>query len=169
MPRLEAAAALALSGVCLDDSPSGWRPGLQRLEEEIERQILPDGGHVSRSPEALLDAYRYLDDGDGRAGGGGRGAAAQPCAMPTTAWRRCCASSAMATARWRCSRAAQESDPRMIAGLLARDEVRGQPFRHARHSGYQRLAAGRTLFLLDCGEAPQGAFALRRPCRLPGL
>ena len=37
-----------------------------------------------------------------------------------------------------------ESDPRMIAGLLARDEVRGQPFHHARHSGYQRLAAGRT-------------------------
>ena len=36
----------------------------------------------------------------------------------------------------------QEGDPRMIAGLLARDEVRGQPFGHARHSGYQRLGGG---------------------------
>ena len=33
-----------------------WRA----LESEIERQILPDGGHVSRSPEALLSAYRHL-------------------------------------------------------------------------------------------------------------
>ena len=54
----------------------------------------------------------------------------------------------------------------MIAGLLARDDVRGQPFGHARHSGYQRLAAGRTLILLDCGRVPEGAFADQCPCRL---
>jgi uncharacterized heparinase superfamily protein len=53
-----------------------------------------------------------------------------------------------------------EGDPRMIAGLLARDEVRGQPFQHARHSGYQRLVAGRTLCILDCGKIAPGAFAL---------
>ena len=50
----------------------------------------------------------------------------------------------------------QEGDARMIAGLLARDEVRGQPFAHARHSGYQRLAAGRSLIQLDCGRVPGG-------------
>ena len=33
---------------------------LQRLEEEIARQILPDGGHITRSPEALVHAYRHL-------------------------------------------------------------------------------------------------------------
>jgi uncharacterized heparinase superfamily protein len=38
--------------------------------------------------------------------------------------------------------------------------VRGQPFHHARHSGYQRLAAGRTIVQLDCGQTPPGAFAL---------
>ena len=49
----------------------------------------------------------------------------------------------------------------MIAGLLARDDVRGQPFHHARHSGYQRLAAGRSL--AACWIAARrrtGAFAL---------
>ncbi len=54
----------------------------------------------------------------------------------------------------------QECDPRMIASLLARDEVRGQPFGHARHSGYQRLAAGRCVTVLDCGIAPPGAFSV---------
>jgi uncharacterized heparinase superfamily protein len=52
-----------------------------------------------------------------------------------------------------------ESDPRVIAGLLARDDVRGQPFQHARHSGYQRLAAAQTVIQLDCGKAPDGEFA----------
>jgi uncharacterized heparinase superfamily protein len=42
---------------------------------------------------------------------------------------------------------------------LARDEVRGQPFHHARHSGYQRLAAGRTLIQLDCGDVPKSGLS----------
>jgi len=54
-----------------------------------------------------------------------------------------------------------EGDAKMIAGLLSRDDVRGQPFHHARHSGYQRLAAGRSLVLIDCGKTPPGAFALQ--------
>jgi len=53
----------------------------------------------------------------------------------------------------------QEGDPKMLAGLLARDEVRGQPFYHARHSGYQRLAAGRSLILLDCGDVPKSGLS----------
>jgi uncharacterized heparinase superfamily protein len=53
-----------------------------------------------------------------------------------------------------------EGDPRMIAGLLARDDIRGQPFHHARHSGYQRLTAGRSLLVLDCGKTPEGPFSL---------
>jgi uncharacterized heparinase superfamily protein len=53
-----------------------------------------------------------------------------------------------------------EGDARMIGGLLARDELRGQPFHHARHSGYQRLATARTLCLIDCGCLPEGAFSV---------
>src|SRR6185312_439993 len=60
LPRLEAASALALSGLCLSDNSRRLNAGLARLEAEIARQILPDGGHVSRSPEELLHAYRYL-------------------------------------------------------------------------------------------------------------
>ena len=52
LARLEAAAVLALSALCLDDSLKRRQTGLGRLEEEIERQILPDGGHISRSPRS---------------------------------------------------------------------------------------------------------------------
>ena len=63
-------------------APSGREAGLARLEEEIERQILPDGGHVSRSPEALLAAYRHLIMVMEAPERGGRGAAARLAQCP---------------------------------------------------------------------------------------
>ena len=159
LPRLETAAVLALSGLCMDDSPKRRATGLARLEEELERQILPDGGHVSRSPETLLQAYRHVIavmEGLNILG-------EEPPHILRNAHDRMApmlrffrhGDGALALFQ-----GGSEGDPRMVAGLLARDEVRGQPFHHARHSGYQRLAAGRTICILDCGKAPAGAFAL---------
>jgi uncharacterized heparinase superfamily protein len=158
VPRLEAAAALALSGVCMDDSEKRLDAGLARLEAEIARQILPDGGHVSRSPEALLTAYRYLLMVMEALSAVGQ--------EPPHALRNAHDRMAPMLRFFRHGDGALalfqgglECDPRMIQGLLARDEIRGAPFHHARHSGYQRLAAGKSLVLLDCGRAPEGAFA----------
>jgi uncharacterized heparinase superfamily protein len=157
LPRLEAAAALALSGICMDDCPSRLETGLGRLEIEIERQILPDGGHVDRSPEDLLHAYHYLT----MVMDALTAANLEPPHMLRNARDRMApmlrffrhGDGALALFQ-----GGQEGDARMIASLLARDEVRGQPFGHARHSGYQRLAAGRSLIQLDCGRVPDGAF-----------
>lgn len=158
LPRIEAAAALALSGACLDDSPKRLEIGLTRLEAELARQILPDGGHVSRSPEALVHAYRHLVMVMDALTAIGRDV---PQALRSAYDRM-----APAIRFFRHGdgglaifNGGGESDTRMIAGLLARDEVRGQPFGYARHSAYQRLAAGRTLVLMDCGRAPSGAFS----------
>jgi uncharacterized heparinase superfamily protein len=158
LPRLEAAAALALSGACLDDSPQRLEAGLRALEEECQRQILPDGGHVSRSPETLLHAYRCLTMVSD--------ALAAVEIEPPHVLRNARDRAAPMLRFFRHGdgglslfQGGLESDPRMIAGLLARDEVRGQPFQHARHSGYQRLAAARTILQLDCGPVPAGAFA----------
>jgi uncharacterized heparinase superfamily protein len=52
-----------------------------------------------------------------------------------------------------------EGDAKSIANLLARDEVRGQPFGFAAHSGFQRLTAARSTVVMDCGTFPAGAFA----------
>ncbi|HEU0096106.1 MAG TPA: heparinase II/III family protein, partial [Rhizomicrobium sp.] len=158
LPRLEAAAVLALSGLCLDDSPKRLEEGLKRLDTEIERQILPDGGHVSRSPEALLSAYRHIImvmealSAIGQEPPHALRNAHDRMAPMLRFFRH--ADGALA-----CFNGGAESDTRMIAGLLARDDIRGQPFHHARHSGYQRLAAARTLLLLDCGQTPPGNFA----------
>lgn len=159
LPRFETAGVLALSALCLDDSSKRRQTGLMRLEEEIEHQILPDGGHISRSPEALLRAYRQIAmvmEGLDIVG-------EEPPHVIRNAHDRMApmlrffrhGDGALALFN-----GGAEGDARMIADLLARDAVRGQPFHHARHSAYQRLAAGRTLCLLDCGKTPPGAFAL---------
>jgi uncharacterized heparinase superfamily protein len=159
LPRLEAAAALALSGICMDDSRRRQEAGLTRLDAEIERQILPDGGHVSRSPEALLHAYRLAIMVMETLSAVGE----EPTHILRNAHDRMApmlrffrhADGALALFN-----GGLEGDARMIGGLLARDELRGQPFHHARHSGYQRLATARTLCLIDCGCLPEGAFSV---------
>jgi uncharacterized heparinase superfamily protein len=159
LPRLEAAAALALSGACLDDSARRLDAGLARLETELARQILPDGGHIDRSPEDLLNAYRLttmvMD-------------ALTAIQRPISQELRSAHDRMAPMVRFfrhgdgalALFNGGVECDPRMIAGLLARDEVRGQPFGFARHSGYQRVAAGRTFLVMDCGPPPPGPFSV---------
>ncbi len=159
LPRFEAATALALSGACLSDSPRRLEAGLARLEAEIARQILPDGGHVSRSPEDLLHAYRLTTmvidalTAVGQPVSHELRSAHDRMAPMVRFFRHGDGALALFNGGLEC-------DPRMTAGLLARDEVRGQPFAYARHSGYQRIAAGRTLLILDCGAPPAGAFSV---------
>ena len=159
LPRFEAAAALALSGACLADSPKRLEAGLAMLDAEIAGQILPDGGHISRSPEGLLHAYRIITmvmD------------ALTAIAHPIPHELRNAHDRMAPMIRFfrhgdgalALFNGGHETDTRMIAGLLARDEVRGQPFAHAPHSGCQRMAAGRTLLIMDCGTPPPGAFSV---------
>lgn len=54
--RFRAAVALSLAGAATDDGRKALDVGLALLEAAGATQILPDGGHVSRSPETLADA-----------------------------------------------------------------------------------------------------------------
>ncbi|MBV9571545.1 MAG: heparinase II/III family protein [Alphaproteobacteria bacterium] len=158
LPRIEAAAAHVLSGVCLNDDPRRLVSGLERLDAELARQILPDGGHLSRSPEALLAAFRLLTmvmealDRARKPVPDGLPAARERIAPMLRFFRMGDGALAMFNG-------GREGDAKAIASLLARDEVRGLPPGEARDSGYQRLAAGRTLAVMDCGKPPEGVFA----------
>ncbi|MBS0278651.1 MAG: heparinase II/III family protein [Proteobacteria bacterium] len=158
LPRLEVAATQVLAGACLEDSPRRLAIGLERLEEELARQILPDGGHVSRSPEALAHVYRYLVmvmdalqaiDHD----------VPQPVRSAHDRIAPMLRFFRHGDGALALFNGGHECDARMVAALLARDDVRGQPFAHAPHSGYQRMAAAKTLAIMDCGKPPEGIHA----------
>src|SRR5262249_17422143 len=53
--RMAAAVGLSFAGLVLPQSEHHLALGLQRTAQEAKDQILPDGGHISRSPEALMD------------------------------------------------------------------------------------------------------------------
>lgn len=160
LPRLRAAAAHVLSGVCLDDSAKRLETGLVQLETQIAEQVLPDGGHVSRSPEALLQTFRYLVmvidalTATKFAVPVGIRSAYDRMAPMLRFFRHGDGGLALFNGGTAC-------EPRMLDALLARDEVRGASFLHAPHSGYQRLASNRSLVLMDCGVVPDSAFSLQ--------
>ncbi|MGD0193096.1 MAG: heparinase II/III family protein [Rhizomicrobium sp.] len=160
LPRLSAAVAHVLSGACLNDSAKRLETGLAHLEEQIVRQILPDGGHITRSPEALLHAYRLtvmavdaLTATDRQVPASIRSAHDRMAPM-LRFFRHGDGGLALFNG-------GSECDRRMIEALLARDDIHGQPFQHAPHSGYQRMIAGKTLAIMDCGSPPPGEFSLR--------
>ncbi len=158
LARLEAAAALALSGACLDDAPRRLDLGLQRFEAEILAQILPDGGHVDRCPETLMHAFRYLVMVI---------EAAQAMSHPVP--------SSLLSARDRMApmlrffrngqgtlclfNGGHEGDRGTLSSLLQRDEAGGMPFGFAPHSKFQRLTAAKSLVVMDVGPFPTGVYA----------
>jgi uncharacterized heparinase superfamily protein len=54
--RFRIAVATAISGAVIAEMPKALDVGLGMLEQECSQQILADGGHISRSPEALAEA-----------------------------------------------------------------------------------------------------------------
>lgn len=159
LPRLQASAGLALAGICLADARN-MDEGLAQLRLEIERQILPDGGHMDRSPESLVRAFLLLTMVQQALEGTHKQVpqelrGARDRMAPMIRFFRL-GDGALAVFN-----GGGESEARIVSALLESDEVRGMPFGHARYSAYQRLAGGRTLVLLDTGMAPPGAFSLR--------
>lgn len=160
LPRIETAVAVALSGLCLDDVGNVRRLtlGLTRLQTEIVRQILPDGGHISRSPETLAEIYRLTVML--REALNARGVerpdflriAMERMAPMVRFFRHGDGSLALFNG-------GREVDPGTIGWLLSQEDARGKPPVQAHHSGYHRLSAGHTLALVDCGQVPPGPFS----------
>jgi len=123
---------------------------LQLLERELAVQILPDGGHAARSPAVQLAALRHLIDA--------RAAlyAAQievPQALHSAIDR---AAPMLRFFRHGDGRLAlfndsAELEPPAIDNVLARAEAKGRPPASAPMSGFERLHAGKSIAIMDCG------------------
>jgi len=61
LPRITAGCALAIGGARITDrKPQFLERGLDLLDSELTLQILPDGGHITRSPETSAQALSQL-------------------------------------------------------------------------------------------------------------
>src|SRR6202047_4850377 len=55
VPRMQAMIALPYAPLCMAGQARHTRAATKRLADELARQILPDGGHISRNPGALIE------------------------------------------------------------------------------------------------------------------
>lgn len=153
VPRLVAIMALVNGGLCIAEQQAVYKRYAKPLTRELERQILPDGTHISRNPIALVELL--LDLLPLRQCFVARDETPPP--ELTKAIER-----AMAGLRFFRYRdgdlarfngtGATPSDA--LAALLAYDETQAKPSRNAVIGGYGRLECGNSVLLADIGAAP---------------
>jgi uncharacterized heparinase superfamily protein len=152
LDRLVAAIALSYAALCCSGFENRLRRATRLLSTELDAQILPDGGHVSRHPgvlvELLLDLLplRLLYASRSIEAPAPLGRAIDRM-MPMLRYLR--GGRELALFNGMGSTAIDQ-----VATLLSYDDVRGKPPAYAEQSGYARLEAGGTILLAETGAAP---------------
>ena len=153
VPRLQALLALTYAAVCMAGQSRHLRGSVDRLVAEIERQILPDGGHISRNPGALIEIL--LDLLPLRQTFAARNIPSPPPLnnaidrmMPMLRFFR------HGDGHFAHFNGMGPTQPDLISTVLAYDDSRGAPLSNAPHSGYQRATAKSMLVLMDTGCPP---------------
>jgi uncharacterized heparinase superfamily protein len=151
--RMQAAIALAYAALCIAGQSRHINATTERLKQEIERQILPDGGHVSRDPGAIIEIL--LEFLPLRQAFASRNIAppqsllnAIDRMMPMLRFFR----HSEGTFAHFNGMGATPAD--LLSTLLAYDETHGTPFSNAPYSAYQRLEANGAVLIVDTGCAP---------------
>ncbi len=149
--RLRARIALAFAALSLPTASATLRSATRNLERELDRQILADGGHISRNPLAILELLAdllplrqtYANQAE-----------APPPALMGAIDRML---PALRFFRHQDGNLARFNGmgatiPDRIIAILRHDDAVGQPLLHAPHSGFERLSMGATTVIADTGR-----------------
>lgn len=154
--RLRARIALSYAAMALPASPPTIRAARRNLEYELKRQILPDGGHISRNPMTILE---LLADLLPLRQTYAEGTEAPPKALIEAVERML---PALRFFRHQDGSLALFNGvgptlPERIVAVLRHDETEGAPLTHAPYVGYDRLSMGATTIIADTGASPSMA------------
>ncbi len=153
LPRLQAVMALTYATLCLASQSRHLRKSVRWLVDELQMQILPDGGHVSRNPGVLIELL--LDLLPLRQAFASRNVAPPPALlnaidrmMPMLRFFR------HGDGHFAHFNGMGATPSDLLATVLAYDDARGEPVANAPHSGYQRIEAANVVLLMDTGRPP---------------
>jgi uncharacterized heparinase superfamily protein len=153
MPRLQGIIALTYASLCMKGQMRNAKSATRRLMHELERQILPDGGHISRNPGVLIELL--LDLLPLRQAYASNNIPPPPALlnaidrmMPMLRFFR------HGDGNFALFNGMGPTSADLLAAVLYYDDARGTPVANAPHSGYQRLQAATTVMLADTGTPP---------------
>lgn len=157
-----AARLRALKGLIVGLAALGWPErritrALQGIERELPIQVLPDGGHRSRSPSVQLEVLHDLIDIRAAL----RGAHVEVPGPLQDAIDRMAPMLRFfrhGDRRLALFNNSIEEDGVLVDLVLTRSETRGRAPNQAPHSGFQRLQAGNSLVVVDTGRQPRHGF-----------
>ena len=153
LPRLRVMIALAAAALSMSEQARFLKQASKWLDLELVRQVLPDGGHISRNPSAILELL--VDLLPLRQGFTARGS--QPSRILLSAIDRMMPMLRFfrqgdgSFARFN---GTGDTPADQLATVLAYDDVRGAPLSAAPHSGYQRIEASGAVLVADAGRPP---------------
>lgn len=152
--QIRGGAALALAGAQLGNT--GVRDfGLRILEAELPRQVMTDGGHISRSPGLTLEILALLtlvDTAEAHANRDTPEAVSRAIdrMAPLVRFFR------MGDGGLCAFHGGGEGDRRTIDHVLAARDTGSKSFGFAPNSGYQRIEAGGANLIMDVGKPAAG-------------
>lgn len=148
---LHAIRGLAYGGLAFEGREEYLEMALHHLDEQIKKQILSDGGHISRNPEQLLQAVQIMIDI--------RSALRQGGYPPIEAIQHGLDRAIQALRFLRHSDGAfalfhnaQENSEDAIKSVFVQAGIRARPLRSLPHTGYEKVTKGRSVLLMDTGK-----------------
>ncbi len=158
--RLLATIALAYGSLCLTGREKSVRPAARSLDRELTRQILPDGGHVSRNPVVLLELLAdllplrelYLRRG-----------VPLPAQLQPTIDRMFAAVRFFSHANGDLAQfnGTGKTPRELKKNILELADSTSKAAKSAPFSGYERLASGNSVVLIDVGK-PESRMTARK-------
>jgi uncharacterized heparinase superfamily protein len=153
VPRLQVLIALCYASLCLANQARHIRGATRKLSDELARQILPDGGHISRNPGALIELL--IDLLPLRQTFAARNIAPPQALlnaidrmMPMLRFFR------HGDGSFALFNGMSNAPSDLLATLLAYDDTHGVPMANMPHTGFQRLDAGAMTVIMDTGPPP---------------
>lgn len=142
-----------LAALCLDPQSLKLDQALQHLHDALPGQLAGDGGHATRNAGDHLSVLRDLIDL--------RAALVADQRQPPAIWQDAIDRMTPVLRMLRhgdgglvTMNGASENDPLVIDTALAQVDARGRPVRSLPETGYERIAIGRTVLVIDTGGAP---------------
>ena len=153
LPYLYAIKGLAYGGMTLEGRENYLEQALHLLDDQIDKQILSDGGHITRNPQMLLETIRILID---------IRAALRQAGYPGIEKIQHGLDRAVPALRFfrhgdggfALFNNCQMNDADALKSTVMQSGSKARTLNTLPHSGYERISMGRSLLIADCGKPP---------------